>query len=82
MESASSQQIQREVLGRCQSVILFTTTNPQGIQRLQSQTYSAFTILNRKLTYRVGEWNTIANTIFIYRNRDVQAIGRYTIIRL
>ncbi len=75
MESASSQQIQREVLGRCQSVIPFTTANPQGIQRLQSQTYIAIAILNHKLTYRVGEWNAITNAIFIYRNRDVQAIG-------
>lgn len=75
MESASSQQIQREVLGRCQSVILFTTINPQGIRRLQSQIHSAIIILNHKLMYRVGEWNTITNAIFIYRNRDVQAIG-------
>ena len=55
MKSASSQQIQREVLDRCQSVIMFTTANPQGIQRLQSQTYSAICVLNRKSAYRVGE---------------------------
>jgi len=55
MESASSQQIQRKVLDRCQSVIQFTTINLQGIRRLQSQTYSTVVILNHKSTYGVGE---------------------------